>query len=257
MSLLDILCLSALAYCVVLVVMFRRHAEQARSWGAQSETRCSQLFEDVPLACQETDLEGEIRHANQKFCDLRGLQPADIIGKHYADFAAEGERGRTRELTRRKLTGEEPLIPQKQTYKRKDGEIITVQVHETLLRDDGGAIVGLRSSALDVTEHIRKEEEIWQTTAELRAIFQALPDKFLRLDMDAVVLDYRGPTIPNFLGKKQELVGKSILKIAPEEVGRQFEKAISRVRKTSSMVSIEYSIPADYGGEMFFEARLI
>src|SRR5437879_10844757 len=256
MSLLDILCLSALAYCVVLVVMFRRHAEQARSWGAQSETRCSQLFEDVPLACQETDLEGEIRHANQKFCDLRGLQPADIIGKHYADFAAEGERGRTRELTRRKLTGEEPLIPQKQTYKRKDGEIITVQVHETLLRDDGGAIVGLRSAALDVTEHIRKEEEIWQTTAELRAIFQALPDLFLRLNTDGQILDYRGPKPSGLLGSGQEFPGRRIQDLIPPEAGQSIEKAIARVRKSNAMVAIEFSLPMK-GDEMFFEARLI
>ena len=98
--------------------------------------------------------------------------------------------------TRRKLAGRLPLVPEKQTYLRKDGEIITVEVHETLLRDRHGAIVGLRSAALDVSEHIRKEEEIWQTTAELRAIFQALPDLFLRLDTAGCILDYRSPQPP-------------------------------------------------------------
>jgi PAS domain S-box-containing protein len=257
MSLIDFALLLGLIYASVLAFLLWRDAVEARSRVLEIDLRYLQLFEEDPFACQETDLDGVILRVNKRMCDLRGMDAVRMIGKHYADFAADAERDRVREEVRLKLSGEWPLVPQKQVYFRKDGSSVTVQVHETLLRDKSGKVIGLRSSALDVTEHMRKEEEIWQTTAELRAIFQALPDKFLRLDMDGVVLDYRGPAAANFLGRKQDLVGKSILKAAPEEVGRQFEKAISRVRKTSSMVSIEYSFPSDHGGEMFFEARLI
>src|SRR5437762_3572923 len=256
MSLIDYLLVLGLVYVSALAVFLRHHATKARRRALESDARYLQLFEEDPFACQEIDLDGVIRRVNKRMCDLRGIHASNMVGKHYADFAAESDRGRVREELLLKLSGEGSLIPQKQIYFRKDGSSVTVQVHETLLRDTKGKVTGLRSSALDVTEHIRKEEEIWQTTAELRAIFQALPDKFLRLDMNGVILDYRGSSDSNFLGKHQDLVGKSILKNAPEEVARQFEKAILRVRKTSSMVAIEYSLPGEHG-ETFFEARLI
>src|SRR5260370_40790280 len=237
MSLLDILCLLALIYCAVLAFILRRHARQAEWWAGQNERKYLQLFEDVPLACQETDLEGVIRRVNQKLCDLRGLQPSHILGKHYADFAAESERERVREITRRKLAGDLAPASQKQTYLREDGESVTVQVYETLLRDEKADIVGLRSAALDVTEHLRKEEEIWQTTAELRAIFQALPDLFLRLNTEGFILDYRGPKLSGLLGSGQEFPGRRIHDLVPPEAGRHIKKAIARLRKSNSTLA--------------------
>src|SRR5436190_3647457 len=256
MSLIDYVLVLALVYASVLAVLLRRDSIRARLVARDGDAKYLQLFEEDPFSCQEVDVKGIIQRVNKKMCDLRGMEAQSMVGKHYADFAAESDRDRIRDELKLKLSGEAPLVPQKQVFFRKDGSSVTVQVHETLLRDTRGKVVGLRSSALDVTEHIRKEEEIWQTTAELRAIFQALPDKFLRLDMDGTILDYRGPAATTFLGKNQDLVGKSILKSAPEEVARQFEKAILRVRKTSSMVAIESSLPGEYG-ETFFEARLI
>jgi two-component system, sensor histidine kinase and response regulator len=256
MSFLDLIILAALAYVLALAIIFRRQGTGAKRQASEHEERFNQLFEEVPLACQEIDLGGAIRRVNQKLCDLLGSRPSDIVGRNYADFWPEAERERVREDMQGKLSGELPLIPRKQTYIRADGEAVTVQVHETLLRDPTGAIVGLRSAALDVTEHIRKEEETWQTTAELRAIFQALPDVFLRLDTDGVVLDYRGPKSPGFLGQVQDLPGKRIQNLVSPDVGQQFDKAIARIRKSNSMVAVEYSLAAG-AGEMYFEARLI
>src|SRR5689334_14444972 len=112
MSLLDIVCLVALVYSAVLAFMFRRHAKTAEWWALQHEKKYFQLFEDIPLACQETDIDGIIRRVNQKQCDLRGLTAAEILGKHYADFAAENEQERVRDITRRKLAGDVPPSPQ-------------------------------------------------------------------------------------------------------------------------------------------------
>jgi two-component system sensor histidine kinase/response regulator len=256
MSLLDFLVVMALICVSILALLLRRAGIRGRRRAAAAEARYLQLFEEVPIACQETDQQGIILRVNQKFCDLRGMEASSIVGKHYADFAHKSDRDRIREEFQLKLTGQAPLAAHDQIYVRDDGRVVNLQVHETLLRDSAGNILGLRTSAVDVTEHTRKEEEIWQTTGELRAVFQALPDVFLRLDLNGVILDYRGPASSKFLGENQDLVGEQILSVAPGEVGTQIEKAIARARRTSSMVAIEYSIPSD-DGELFFEARLI
>jgi two-component system, sensor histidine kinase and response regulator len=256
MSLLDYILLLAVVYLGVLAMMLWFDAAKSRKRAVLGEGRYGQLFEEIPLACLETDAAGNIRRVNRKMCDLHGLEGPEILGRHYSELSAELDRDRVREEIGRKLAGETPLVPQKQTYMHRDGGMVTAQIFETLLHDARGAVTGLRISALDVTEHIQKEEEIWQTTAELRAIFQALPDMFLRLDLDGVILDYRGPSSPLFLRSQTDLVGRRLTSLLPQEVGAQIERAVARVRKTNAVVAIEYSIPTDTD-DLFFEARLI
>ena len=256
MSILDYLGLVALVYASVLVLTLGRQGSKAKAEAIEYELRFRGLFEDVPFACQELDLNGFIRRVNRKACDLRGLTASEMVGRHYSDFAPESERSRVRDEIARKLAGTLPLETGKQAYARKEGDVVTVEVYETLLRDSSGAIGGLRVAALDVTEYLRKEEEIYQTTAELRAIFQALPDSFLRLDTSGVILDYRGPRPPYFPGHDGELPGKRIQSLLPAEVARQMDSAIARVRKSNCMVAVEYSL-AGKAEETFFEARLI
>ncbi len=250
MSVLDYLLLAVVACVLVMALWLHSQALKAKRQAQDGDKNFKGLFEEIPLACQEVDLGGVIRRVNQKMCDLRGLRSSDILGKHYADFAAEGEKEKVQDKIRRKLTLQEPLVPSQQTYVRNNGEVVAVQVHEILLRDAKGAVAGLRSYALDVTERIRKEDEIWQTTEELRALFQALPDVFLRLDTAGVIVDYRGPKPSAFA------VGKALQSLVSPEAGRQIEKAMARVRQSSALVAIEYSLPSGVG-ETYFEARFI
>jgi PAS domain S-box-containing protein len=256
MSIFDYLGLVALVYVCVLAATLRRQGKEAKGEALEYEDKFRKLFEEVPLACQEIDRDGIIRRVNQKLCDLRGMKENEIIGRHYANFASESERTRVREETARKLAGTMPLETSQQVYTRKNGDLVTVEVHETLLRDANNAIAGMRLSAFDMTERLHKEEEIYQTTSELRAIFQALPDGFLRLNTDGVILDYRGPASPNFVGDDGKLLGKRLQNLVPGEVARQLDSAIARVRKSNAMVAVEYSL-AGKGDEIFFEARLI
>src|SRR5260370_10250966 len=250
MFVLDYLLLAVVACVLGMALWLHSQALKAKRQAQDGDKNFKGLFEEIPLACQEVDLGGVIRRVNQKMCDLRGLRASDILGKHYADLGAEGEKEKVQDKIRRKLTLQEPVVPSQQTYVRNNGEVVAVQVHEILLRDAKGAVAGLRSYALDVTERIRKEDEIWQTTEELRALFQALPDVFLRLDTAGVIVDYRGPKPSAFA------VGKALQSLVSPEVGRQIEKAIARVRQSSALVAIEYSLPSG-DGETYFEARFI
>ncbi len=256
MSGLDTICLAAVACAFAIAIWLRWLGVRAKTEAVENEAKFRQLFEDIPLACQEIDTDGLILRVNKRLCELRGVSAAALVGRHYADFAPEMERAKICEETARKLAGKMELTHGKKSYVRKDGDLVTVEVHETLLYDSAGAVVGLRAVALDVTEDLHKEEEIYQTTSELRAIFQALPDIFLRLDVNGAILDYRGQGATGFLGEERDLPGKRIQKLFPPDVARQFDNAIARVRKTNAMVSVEYSVPGKES-EISLEARLI
>src|SRR5438874_13804124 len=120
MSLIDYLLVLGLVYVSALAVFLRHHATKARRRALESDARYLQLFEEDPFSCQEIDLTGVIRRVNQKMCDLRGMEARSMVGKHYADFAAESDRDRVRDELKLKLSGEAPLTPQKQVFFRKD-----------------------------------------------------------------------------------------------------------------------------------------
>src|ERR1700724_2912418 len=137
MSAPEYLSLAALVLVSVLALVLRAQAFRARQQARNDAENFQKLFEEIPFACQEINLDGVIRRVNEKLCVLRGLRPSAILGKHYADFACESERDRVRNEIHRKLSGEEPLVPGQQTCVRLG---VTVQVQEVLLRDENGAI---------------------------------------------------------------------------------------------------------------------
>src|SRR6202030_3961482 len=105
MSVPEYLSLAALVLVSVLALMLRAQAFRAKQQARKDAENFQTLFEEIPFACQEINLDGVIRRVNQKLCALRALRPSAILGKHYADFACESERERVRNETHRKLMG--------------------------------------------------------------------------------------------------------------------------------------------------------
>ena len=99
-------------------------------------------------------------------------------------------------------------------------------------------------------------QELLQANSELRAIFQALPDLFLRLDNEGTILDHKGGMANEMCFQVEELLGKGIHEVLLEKVGNEFVKAIHQVQETNSMVSIEYSTRMQEQ-EYFYETRLL
>src|ERR1700732_1667599 len=100
MSVLDYLSLAALACVLVMAVWLYIRGLQVKRQAQDGEQKFKELFEEIPLACQEVDSDGVIRRVNQKMCDLRGLQPSDMVGRHCAYFAAEGEKDKVQDKIR-------------------------------------------------------------------------------------------------------------------------------------------------------------
>ncbi len=90
------------------------------------------------------------------------------------------------------MEGHTALVTYQREYVHDSGRKITVEVHEQLLKHSDGAIAGMRMASIDVTERKNSEDAAYQNATELRALFQAFPDLFLRLDKNETVLDAKG-----------------------------------------------------------------
>ncbi|MCS7315773.1 MAG: response regulator [Bryobacterales bacterium] len=140
----------------------RKHASSRRIY--------QELFDEAPIAYHEIDRRGVVRRVNRAECQLLGLSPCEMLGRPVWEFVSEEERETSHRAVLRKLAGEQPLAPFLRAYQRRDGRKVLVEIHENLIRNGRGRIVGIRSAMLDVTE---REHARGQMEAQARELERA------------------------------------------------------------------------------------
>jgi PAS domain S-box-containing protein len=99
-------------------------------------------------------------------------------------------------------------------------------------------------------------QELLQSNAEMRAIFQALPDQYFRIGAEGTVLEYKGAGSKVSPLKSGNPVGKTLLEIIPDTAKVLLEKATMVTLRDRTATAFEYDTP-NPEGTLFFEARLI
>ncbi len=135
----------------------RRQAEDSVR---ESEERFRRLFEEAPIAYHEVDCEGTVRRVNRAEAQLLGVDTGEMLGQPIWDFISPEERQVARESLRRKISGEQPIGPFQRQYLRRDGAVRTIEIHDSLIRDNDGRVTGIRSALLDITERKRAQQEL-------------------------------------------------------------------------------------------------
>jgi two-component system, sensor histidine kinase and response regulator len=123
-----------------------------------SEERYRTLFEEAPIAIHELDAQGIMRRVNRAECNMLGLEREEIIGRHASDFVTADLRETSRASVREKLAGTKPLEPFERKFQGVDGRVWIAQIHETPILDEKGAIQGMRTFMIDLTDrHLAHE----------------------------------------------------------------------------------------------------
>ena len=226
---------------------------QERVW---DESANDDLFETAPIGYLEIDLKGIVRRVNRRECELRKLAQREMVGKYCWDLIPPSERQRYRDQIERRLTGQTALLPYQHQYLRPDGAQVTVEIHEHKLENRYRIIVGLRLASVDVTERKKSEDQAYETAAELRALFQAFPDLFLRLDRDGNVLDCKGGQSSDPFLSAEKFADRNLKDILAPAVVELFAEAQDKVRKTVALEVIEFKAEGRQG-EQVYESRLL
>jgi PAS domain S-box-containing protein len=213
------------------------------------------LFETAPIGYMEIDRGGIVRKVNRLECKLRGLEENALAGVHCAELVPALERERYREQIEQKLQGKTTLASYQREYHHAGGRT-AVEIHEQWLRNKHGVITGMRFASIDVTERKASEDAAYQNAVELRALFQAFPDLFLRIDKNEAVVDANGGQRSDGFLSADRFEGRNLQDLLPADVLAEVRAAQKKVRAGNNMQMLEFSIE-DRTGRETYEMRLL
>lgn len=119
-------------------------------------------------------------------------------------------------------------------------------------KEDVSAVVVVH----DLNPWQHEENSSRRAASELEAIFQALPDKYIRVNVDGVILAYKEGASRDEFFISRDSVGMNLKELLPEDFKQQFLDALEEVARKRSLVVLEYNYQAA-AGDQVYEARFI
>ncbi|HJV60240.1 MAG TPA: CHASE domain-containing protein [Albitalea sp.] len=135
-----------------------REREQAEAAMRASEQRFRNIFNNVPIGVCYTDLQGNVKQTNPRFCELVGYSAEELLRMTLADITHPDDVVQEREFSAQLVRGDFPLYRRQKRFIDKGGRVIWVQSTVSLLRNEDGQPWRIVGVVEDITEHLRLQE---------------------------------------------------------------------------------------------------
>ncbi len=149
--------------------------EQANRALRESEQRYRITFEEAPVGVTQTDLDGHWIHVNQRFCEIVGYTPQELIQLRWQDLTHPDDLEADEGGTRRMLEGKISTFSYEKRYIRRDGATIWVDLTASLVRDTTGQPEYIIAIVQDITARKTAETALQQSEAQYRTLTNAAP----------------------------------------------------------------------------------
>ena len=166
------------------------------------------VLDAVPARINAKDLDHRYVLINRFQSDAYGKPMEELIGKTYGDIVGPVNADRVHAIEDKIFRTGEVFLGFEETYPTKDGEL-SLMMNKVPMLDDAGAVIGVVTVAMDISERKKAELELERSRALLRAVVDALPaivtvkDKDLRYIMvNRACLEFHGNREDQVIGRR-------------------------------------------------------
>ncbi len=185
-------------------VTARKEAENALRRG---EALYRALVETSPDSIVVTKLDGSIAMANQRAAELyRYEQPLDMVGMQVAELVCSEDRPRVMPGLGEIIAGGH-VAHREYMLCRRDGTLFPAEIRASVIVDGQGQPQAVMTIARDVSERQRAEEQLRETEAQYRGIFEATSDAVIISDLDGRVVEANPAACSMHGYSREEFVG--------------------------------------------------
>jgi PAS domain S-box-containing protein len=185
-----------------------REREVAESALRESEQRFRNILNNVPIGVIYTDLRGNVKQTNPRFCELTGYADDELLAMTLSDYTHPDDMVQDVDLMAQLVRGDIPMYRRNKRYISKQGATVWVQATVSLLRDSNGKPRSIVGVVEDITEHLKLEEaerarEAAEASNRAKSDFLSRMSHELRTPLNAMLgfaqlleLDSRNPLTP-------------------------------------------------------------
>ena len=194
-------------------------------------------FDRAPVGIMHSTADRRILKVNNKLCEILGYTQEELLTKTTADLLPAEYRNTERPLFFEQiLSGTMQEYSSQRPFLRKDGALIWVKRHVSLVRDSSGEPLYFLRVIEDISEQKRMEDQLAQDRQLLRTVIDAMPDRiFVKDSKGRFLLQNTANLKVRGLERHEDIVGKTVFDIYPRELAEQ--------RDTEDRAIIESGLP--------------
>lgn len=180
----------------------------------ESEKKYKNLVEETPLGLLNIGITGKIIYLNKRLEEISGYSREEIVGKNVFKLGLFSNEMLKilKERLKVRLRGGSIHQRREVPFKCKNGKWIWIEITAKLIKK-WGIPANFRVTAQDITDRKKAEEELRDSEERLKILFDYAPDAYYISDVKGKFID-GNKAAERLLGyKKEELIGKSFLKL--------------------------------------------
>jgi two-component system, cell cycle sensor histidine kinase and response regulator CckA len=172
----------------------------------------SHAVEQSPAAVLITDTGGVIQYVNQRFTDVTGYAPDQVLGRTPRILSSGRTPPETYERLWATITAGETWEGELQN-RRKNGELYWDHSIISPLRDAGGVITHFLGVQEEITERKRMEQQLREREEYFRSLIEQAQDIIAVVDAEGG-MRYASPSVRALLGyAPEELIGRGMFEL--------------------------------------------
>jgi PAS domain S-box-containing protein len=192
-------------------------AEHARH---ELASRYEAILEELPDIVAEVNLDKVYTWMNRAGFDFFG---DDAIGRE-ASFYFAGQSDGVYEKVQPLFAGSDETIVVENWQRRRDGETRLLAWWCRGLKDESGKVVGVISTARDITDRKLMEQALRESKQTALALFENAAQGILWIDAAGKILSFNAMAEKMFGYPREEIVGKRLEILMPEKVASAHEQ---------------------------------
>ena len=171
------------------------------------------------------DLNGIIQSWNGAAQRMFGYTAGEVIGKSIR-IIIPNDRQAEEDFVLSQIRAGQPVRHYETIRRRKDGSLLPISLTVSPIYDDAGAVIGASKIARDISD--RKQANL--VARRLAAIVASSDDAIASKDLDGVVTSWNRGAERIFGYSADEMIGRSIRTIIPDDLQSEEDMVLGRIR---------------------------
>ncbi len=207
----------------------------------ESEEQYRDLVEKANIAIIIDDMDGNILFANQNFADIYGYNRDEVIGRSLQDIVYPDDLEYVRKCHFDRIEGIDSPVQYEFRGIKKNGDVIHLAVKANVFRKEQ-KIVGTRAYLWDVTEHKQAENQLEESEARFRMLYEGMPLGYQAMDENGNLIEVNDMWCQKLGYSRDEVLNKPFQKFVAPDVVESYISCFKEIKKTGKIDGQQISI---------------